>query len=69
MMASSSSSKGRLSSYSVVKAIGKGSYGEVFLVKHAREKKQVSMNGRMCFSVLLHYLWVILAGSSHQPNW
>ena len=37
-----SAGKDRLSSYSVVKAIGKGSYGEVFLVRHSRERKQVS---------------------------
>ena len=60
-----SAGKDRLSSYSVVKAIGKGSYGEVFLVRHSRERKQVSHQlarrqisnspffGRM-FSKLIH---------------
>lgn len=31
----------RLTAYSAVKQVGKGSYGEVFLVKHLKEKKQV----------------------------
>ena len=35
------SSDPRLQAYTAVKQIGKGSYGEVFLVKHTREKKQV----------------------------
>ena len=30
--------------YIILKTIGKGSYGEVFLVKKKREKKQVSFN-------------------------
>lgn len=32
----------RLAAYAAVKQVGKGSYGEVFLVKHLKEKKQVS---------------------------
>ena len=31
----------RLATYTVGKVIGRGSYGEVFLVKHCKEKKQV----------------------------
>ena len=31
----------RVAAYSVMRAIGKGSYGEVFLVTHCKEKKQV----------------------------
>ena len=34
-------STNRLKEYIVIKSIGKGSYGEVFLVKKRRERKQV----------------------------
>lgn len=40
MMAEASSS--RVSRYKVRKSIGKGSYGEVFLVTHREDSKQVS---------------------------
>lgn len=32
---------GGLDDYTILKVIGKGSYGEVHLIKHKREKKQV----------------------------
>ncbi len=35
------SSDPRLQRYSAVRQVGKGSYGEVFLVRHSKEKKQV----------------------------
>lgn len=39
-----STGKERLKEYHIVKKIGKGSYGEVFLVKKKRDKKQVCVN-------------------------
>lgn len=33
----------RLTAYSAVRQVGKGSYGEVFLVQHLKEKKQVCL--------------------------
>ena len=59
-----SAGKDRLSSYSVVKAIGKGSYGEVFLVRHSKERKQVSHQlARRQISELFAFLWTSLACS------
>ena len=33
-----------LDSYTKLRVIGKGSYGEVWLVKHKKDKKQVGVN-------------------------
>lgn len=35
----------RLAPYTAVRGIGRGSYGEVFLVRHKGEKKQVRVEG------------------------
>lgn len=58
-----SAGKDKLSSYSVVKAIGKGSYGEVFLVRHSKERKQVSHQLARRQISNSAFLWTLLACS------
>ena len=36
-------------SYEIGKVIGKGSYGQVSLARHKRDKKQVSLSGKSNF--------------------
>ena len=52
---------GQLREYRVGKTIGKGSYGEVFLVRHKRERKQVRPRVRCVAHVMgLHGVYSTL---------